>query len=370
MKKIFSVLLILVGLVFVIGTAHARNQVKAEGVASINNGRMDIARDKAIDNAQRNAVEKVMGVMISSSSEVENYQLKADRILSESSGFISSYNIISENRDGGVYNVMIEADIGVGKLKDRMMAMNLIMTRKSKPRVMIVFNQQSQKDFVAEAILTHLFLARGFKLVDSETFKRNSNFDRSLFSTMDQNILARFGHQYGAEVVLLGSVDVSSNAFNLSGIEMHSNKVIVSVKAINVDTGDVIASGSETSSAPGMKDDVKSITEEATSKVAKRLVADIFERWSSELTNTLTVKLFISGLETYNELVEFNDSLPDVIKGYREVYQRSYSRGTAELDMEVRGTTQGVADDLALITLNKRRIRILGITSNRIEAAF
>lgn len=370
MKNNLSALLILVCLIFAIDAAYAQNPVKAEGMATINQNRMDIARDKAIDNAQRNAVEKVMGVMISSSSEVENYQLKVDRILSESSGFISSYNIVSESRNGDEYNVAIEADIGVGKLKDRMLAMNLIMARKSKPRVMIIFNQHSQKDFIAEAVLTRFFLAKGFKLVDSETFKKNTNFDRLLLTAADRNTLARLGHQYGAEVVLHGSVEISSNAFTMSGIEMHSNRVIASVKAINADTGDVIASESETGSAPGLKDDVKSITEEATSKVAKRLVEDIFERWSSELTNTVTVKLCISGLETYHDLVKFKECLSEAIKGYRELYQRSYSRGAAELELEVRGNIQGVADDLSSVSLDERRIRILGITPNRIEATF
>ncbi|WP_158302958.1 hypothetical protein [Syntrophus aciditrophicus] len=142
------------------------------------------------------------------------------------------------------------------------------------------------------------------------------------------------------------------------------------MKAINADTGDVIATGSEACSAAGMKDDVKSITEEATGKVAKKLIEDIFDRWSSELTNAVTVKLSISGLDTYQELERFKGCLPDVVKGYRELYQRSYSRGTADLDLEVRGNVHGVADDLSTMTLDKRRIRILGISSNRIEAVF
>lgn len=370
LNKILCVLLILLGLACPVSNAYARNQVTAEGMATIHNSRMDIARDKAIDNAQRNAIEKVMGVMIYSGSEVENYQLKVDRILSESRGFINGYSIVSENGTDDVYTVTIEADIGAGKLKDRMEAMNLIMARKSKPRIMILFNQHSKTDFVAEAALTRFFLARDFKLVDSGSFKKNSTVDHLQLSCADLDTLARYCHQSGAEVVLLGSVDVSSNTFNLSGIEMHSNKVVVSVKAINADTGDVIATGSEACSAAGMKDDVKSITEEATGKVAKKLIEDIFDRWSSELTNAVTVKLSISGLDTYQELERFKGCLPDVVKGYRELYQRSYSRGTADLDLEVRGNVHGVANDLSTMTLDKRRIRILGISSNRIEAVF
>jgi hypothetical protein len=38
-----------------------------------------------------------------------------------------------------------------------------------------------------------------------------------------------------------------------------------------------------------------------------------------------------------------------------------------ELDMEVRGNTQGVADDIAAMTLNGKAIKVVEITPNRIE---
>jgi hypothetical protein len=38
------------------------------------------------------------------------------------------------------------------------------------------------------------------------------------------------------------------------------------------------------------------------------------------------------------------------------------------LDLEIKGNTQGVADDLAAMTFNQRKLRITEITQNRIEA--
>jgi len=56
----------------------------------------DIACSRALDEAQRNAVEQATGVMITSTTNVENFQVKMDRILSESKGFINAYKIKSE----------------------------------------------------------------------------------------------------------------------------------------------------------------------------------------------------------------------------------------------------------------------------------
>ena len=83
--------LILILFVFTVG---AQDKIRATGTATIHGGALDIARDRAIDNAQRNAVEEKVGVMITSFSEVENYQVKMDQILSESKGFINTYKIV------------------------------------------------------------------------------------------------------------------------------------------------------------------------------------------------------------------------------------------------------------------------------------
>ena len=71
--------------------AVAQTKIRAEGMAVINNNRVDIARDKALDGALRSAVEKVVGVMVPAPRRWRTFQLKLDRILSESKGFINTY---------------------------------------------------------------------------------------------------------------------------------------------------------------------------------------------------------------------------------------------------------------------------------------
>ena len=72
--------IVVVGLCLVLagGDLFAQTRIEAQGAATIHNNMVDVARDKAIDNAQREAVEKAVGVMVSSFTEVENYQVKMD----------------------------------------------------------------------------------------------------------------------------------------------------------------------------------------------------------------------------------------------------------------------------------------------------
>jgi hypothetical protein len=367
MKK-FICLLILIALFFPITKVQAQYKVKAEGMAAIHNNLIDIARDKAIENAQRHAVETVVGVMISSSTEVENFQLKLDRILSESRGFINNFKIISEKRVEDQYEVVIEAEVGEGRLKDRMTAINLIMIRKAKPRLMIIFGDTAQIDAVAESSMAKFFLSRGFRIHDSETLKNSTQQGNLHRSLSDSREAAKIARNYGAEIVVVGRSEVMSRSFTISGIEMNSNQVIVSVKVINADTGEVIATDSETASAPGMKDDFKTIAEQAAATLAGRMLNNVLERWSYELTNAVTVNVILSGLSSYEDLLKFKEQLPLEVKGFKALYQRSYQNGMAELDMEIKGNTQGLADDLAAMKLSDRKIKILEITQNRINA--
>ncbi|MCX5830364.1 MAG: flagellar assembly protein T N-terminal domain-containing protein [Deltaproteobacteria bacterium] len=371
MKKIVC-LIVLLCLTWVTLTwaAQENNKIRAVGMATIHNNIVDIARDKAIDNALRNVVEKVVGVMVTGSTEVENFQLKMDRILSESKGFVENYRILSEKREGDNYEVNVEAEVGAGKLQDRLQAMQLLISRKSRPRLMVVFNEAGQKDAIAEAAMSKFFLVKGFKLVDSSIVKKSRGEINVAVSATNEKALSNLARTYGAEVVIFGSVEAVSNSFTVSGIEMFTNKVSVSVKVINGDTGDVITTGSESKSVPGAKGDISRLAEEAAGKLAGKILEDTLERWSSELTNTTTIKLVVSGLDEYQDLVGFKDHLQLVLKGFKVLYQRSYQQGTVELDIEVKGDIQGVADDLSVFVMKGRKLKISAITQNMVKAIF
>ena len=358
--KNFLLLMTLFMVIFLPFTSQAQERIRAVGLATIYNNAVDVARDKALDNAQRNAVEEKAGVMVTSVSEIENFELKMDQILSESRGFISNYKIVSEGREGNSYKVTIDADVETGRLKDRMAAIQLIMARKSKPRLMFVLNGEEKPHAMAEASMTRYFLSQGFKIVDASK-SQNKAADFAALSR-DARILASVARQYGAEIVILVQLEDTEKTFKMGEIEVKSHDVTISNKALNGDTGEVIATASRSE-----KGDLKTAVEAAADRTAKQLREEIIERWSAELTNTATIKLQISGLR-HEELSRLKEKIKEQVKGLRQIYERSYARGTAELDLEIRGNVQGLAEDLAMIRIQDRRIRILETTPNRIEA--
>lgn len=366
MKKII-IAIFFIYLVFFAQSAYAQNKVTAKGMATVYKNFIDIARSKALDEAQRSAVERAVGVMITSKTAVENFQVKMDSILSESRGFINSYKIIAEKRTGDNYEVEIEADVSVGKLRDKMQAINLIMERKSKPRLMLIFKDSATKDALAEAAMVKYLMANSFKLVDAKSVKKNKELE-IIEESAEKKAIAGIAQRYGAEVIIFGTVDAVSNSFVINNIEMNTNKVVITGKVINGDTGEIVTTASETKSAPGMKGDFKALTEEISIKLARKLVDDVLENWAKELANTATIKLVISGLDTFSLLQEFKTVISEEVKGFKGMNQRHYLKGKAEFDLDIEGDVQAVAHDIARLKLKNRSFKIMEISQNRVEA--
>ena len=361
-RLVFGITVLGLSVAFPFFTIHAQDIIRAVGMATIHGRAVDIARDKAIDNAQRTAVEEKVGVMISSSTEVENFQVKRDQILSESKGFINNYKVISEEKTGDTFKIIIEADVSDGRLKGRMEAVGLIMARMSKPRLMIIFSEYVQKDAVADASMTKYFMSQGFRIVNADAVKRTKEYERFQTADTDRKEISGIARRYGAEIIILAKVEVTSKSFKMGDIEVSSNHVIVSGKVINGDTGEVIATDSKSG-----KGEVKSMTEEVAKDLAKEMKEQILERWSSELANMATVKLVVSGLNSYEDMLHFKDLLATGVKGFKQSYQRSYLNGELDLDVEIKGNAQSLADDVAVITMDQKKVSIREITQNRVD---
>jgi hypothetical protein len=364
------IVIVIVGFLFIMSAvtlAHAQKIVQAQGTASIQKDFVDIARDKAISDAQRLAVEQAVGVMISNETLVENYQVISDKILSQSIGYIQSYEVISDVREGDTYKVTIQAVVSTGQIKNDLEAIRLIIARKSKPRLMILFNGREQQDFIAEASMTKYFISKGFKLVDSETVRKNLEHDRLTSLARDPQGAAQFGQRFGAEVILLCSVETSSNPFRVGDVEMYSNSATISAKVVNVDTGTIITTGSETKRLPGIQGLFQPTTEQGAELLAGTLMNDILNQWSSELTNTVEVKLFASQFHSFDELSSFKAFLTNEVRGIKDIRLRSYVQGRAEMEIDFQGDTQSLANDLEGRNVGGRSIKISEISQNRLE---
>ena len=103
--------------------AAAPVNTSVEGVGVIVADNTAQARDQAIQDALRLAVEQAAGTMVSSETLVQNYEVLRDQVYSQSQGYIRHYEVTNETTEGNLYRVTIQAAVAMGNLKNDLAAL-------------------------------------------------------------------------------------------------------------------------------------------------------------------------------------------------------------------------------------------------------
>ena len=119
-------------------------EVVARGFGAILAGDEVKAREDAINSALRNAVEQVVGTMVESQVLVENYQTVEDKIYTRTTGYVQKYDIISTSKQfDNALEVTIKAVVKVSDLKSDLEAIGVLLSRKGKPRTMVMIEEKN-----------------------------------------------------------------------------------------------------------------------------------------------------------------------------------------------------------------------------------
>ncbi len=358
----------------------AQQRVEAEGVARILQNDTATARDNAIVDAQRKAVEQAVGVLMSSESVVQNYEIVSDRILTQSAGYITSYDILNDRHDDKEYRVKIRAVIGMGALDADVQAIRHVIQQKGNPRMMFLVSEElvglktagvaSADMSQAEVTLQQAFVNKGFEVVDAMTVAQNVNRELAVKATEgDVAASAAICQQFAADVVITVKASASAGAKILKS-EMKSYQALVTARAVRADTAAVIASAAEQAKNAHI-DDLTGGTaaiEKASAKLAETLIPNILEQWRQDVQTATTVQLVVSNV-TFAQLKQIKEILATKIRGVKTVNQRSFQQKTAVLDVEIQGTTETLADELTAQDFNGLMFDVTGMTGNKIELA-
>ncbi len=98
--------------------AQETKTIGAEGVAAIEGNARDVARNEAVEDAQKRAVAQAVGILIDPQTHVKNYQLISDKILSQCKRYIKRYNVTGETVDSSLLRVRINAEVALSRLTD------------------------------------------------------------------------------------------------------------------------------------------------------------------------------------------------------------------------------------------------------------
>jgi len=265
--------------------------------------------------------------------------------------------------------------VASGELKNDLRALNILMRQVRKPRVMVLFEEILSQDLnsgrLAEDAVSKVLLERGFKLVDADVVRRNLGRDgvRGLLAG-DERVAAVIGDKYGAEMLLIGTAQATTNEVTIGDIRINSNQAVVSAKLVRADTGEVKVSETRQAAKPH----VNSLTgkqmaiTEASEYLANDMIDRMIDIFQEQVYNIANVNLTIYGLQGYAHLQEVIQLISDNVRGIKEIYQRNYTMGTADLEVELTGSTQSLAADLTTRPFGKYRFEIKESTHNQLKA--
>ena len=360
-----------VALLLVFQPCMADDKVRATGKAVIYKNFTQIARDRALDNAKRLAVEQSVQVFIKSETLVQNYELIYDRIFARYVGYIDSFEIIEDQPRGSEYTVTIEAVVKTAILKEELEnLLQSFLMEKANPRLMVVFQEPTPNALIAESALIGFFIEKGFKLTDSKTIRTQMKGGWPGTPEQEKEKMSQLGQQYGAEIIILGSVQTSSNAFTVSGVEMFANRAAVTVKVVQSDTGELMATGTREEKLPGIKDMTREPLEKASRALAQELTEKMVQWWQNELNQTVSVILIINGLGSYKEAAALLEQLPQEARGVQNIHQRFFDQDRLELEINLKGKIQFLAHDLIHFKLNNKACAVVNQTANILTVRF
>ena len=345
-------------------------EIIGEGMAA---GSCLISREEALNRALRNAIEKGVGVLIDSETMVQNFQLLDDKIYSEVKGYVESYEMISDNQGkGGVYRIKVKAIVALGRLRKNIKGLNIVMEKKHKPRIMMIFSESidglEQPGSVVQAEMENAFLKNNFSLIDKAQMEMIKSRDAAL-SYADPLKAAALGRRYGAEVVIVGQA--ASDLVDTSrpyGVSVYAYQTQVLVRVIKVDIASLMASNSVESlqRGGGRIPTAKKSLKYAGSKLADVVMKGIVEKWRSEVYNLVSIQIVCENT-TFNKLNLLKDKLKE-LTAVKNVSERSFLKNIAIIDVEMVGDSNMLAVKLGEFT--DPLMDIAGKTQNRIHLKF
>ncbi len=373
---IFAFLLLKTG----VSISQEYTAINVKGTGAIIEEDRANARDMAIKDAKRKAVEQVAGTFVTSETYIKNFMMVEDNILTQSEGYVRNYEILSEGEaDRYTYEVEIKAEVSQGSIVEDLASIDGIIFSVGKPRIMVLMKERNMTERerasidlnTSEIAIMNAFLDKSekFNFVDQETAKRGLNASKVRSArTGAREAAMAIARANTADMIIVGEAySQSASQVELAG--MKSCQANVGAKVIWTDTGEIIASGSERAATAHI-DEITGGTiaiEKASTKLAENLMGTMLRYFVLMLSSGSSAQLIVHGVDSYAELLNFETTLKLYVRGLEELEQRSFDSGVAIYDITIETDTRQMARELVSKDLGKYKVKILGVSKNKLE---
>jgi len=350
------------------------NRGQETGYATIFDNDTALARDRATDDAKSKLVLKILGETISGTSLMENYELVSNIVEAKSYGLVKNIQIIKKWQEGTEYFVTIEGTVEASVIED---AVEDALNRYGRPKFMVLIKEnfngkENTPGFTeTEMLIQEIMGNTGFQFVDAamtqELMKKEKvKMQKAVSGSVSDDVQDLLLSDAGAEVIIVGTAETkaqgSETLKNLGATEMKSRSAIIRIKAIDVYTGDILASTSK--QAPGLHIEDETASKKAIESALKQILGkqeegkfqpaqfmDTIIKKFVKAANGREIKIIIAGLSA-PELKDFKDQISNRVRGVKQVIEKGRDGKAARLEVIFAGKTNDFEDELSAKAAN------------------
>ena len=317
-----------------------------------------ITQDAAIQDAKRNAVEKVVGTAIRSESAMQDMELIYDAINSRTQGYVKSCKVISSKNVDGSIEIVAQVDVSSEPGSELMKDVEVVMSLKD-PRLAVVtehYGDDGGETFrryaeMCNSAIREELVKRGFTHV----------VDRPV--NVDYIIVGNLTVSKGRAVTIPNWNDLTNPKMTQMETGLTKNEALIDCKIKKADTDEIIGEFHSTGSNVGAAGELDNQAVVKLAGNAAQEVRKIFNREASKVFKS--VKL-VAQSQDGEKLMQLEDYLRQA-QGVTGVYTRSFEDGRCVIDVSTGLSPQNLYRVLSSIMKDDMPIKLKGFSSTVLE---
>ncbi|MDD4005157.1 MAG: hypothetical protein PHW69_08155 [Elusimicrobiaceae bacterium] len=339
-----------------VGSGWSGEKVKGEGFAKYTPEDPAGMRAAALVSAQRNAVEKVVGVFVSAKTLVRESITIDQKILARTQGFIKTYKVLDEGRQGDLYRVQIKAVVLVSDVNNVIGELQLDRPVYDKKVLFIAAEPGAEYASDLRTGVFGAFEKNGFAMLEDAAFASSGAGDTAAVLVRARAAGADFALRAEAAAYPLEGVPGLGGSF----VSMRAK---ITLKLLEVSSGRTVAEESREASAI---DPVRQIAQRKAVSAAAGLAAGIVEMAARRAASGgVVITLSVEGLDGIEQVARIKTALDSTL-GVESYNLRRYVHGEARFDVNVSSIT---GEELASSILRQLPFKMLSVTQYAVELA-
>ncbi|MDF1590433.1 MAG: hypothetical protein P1P89_02865 [Desulfobacterales bacterium] len=311
----------------------AGERVTAKGMSFFEAGREVVAREKAMDEAKRAAIEQAVGTMVESRTVVEDFQVVKDQIFSRTTGYLKNLNVLEEKKsDLGTYEVTIHAEVEIADLVSDLDRFNKIIGWQKNPRIAIVIEPKPANEYLAAAQKTVGLLTTKLKDDGFKVFKYSGPSDIQMGLLVSLNL------------------ELSSKGTKFQDLDLTLNEVSLSANIYRPGDGEIVAAASAVKSLPG-ENRLQALDKGArfcVDNIWRDLRRKLTATWEKELYSEREVYLIVKNISSHAGAEETAFIFKSDVSGVLDSGLITYRDQTAEFGIKYRGWPEQLLNELQM----------------------